>query len=82
MATELGGRALKINEAKPKTDGPRGGGGGGETVWRRRWWRQRNGGGGGSATIIRVTRASRANPAGKTSRSDPSNTVNSDVRRS
>ncbi len=25
---ELGGRALKINEAKPKTDSPRGGGGG------------------------------------------------------
>src|SRR6202049_2261389 len=25
--TELGGRALKINEAKPKTDSPRGGGG-------------------------------------------------------
>jgi RNA recognition motif-containing protein len=24
---ELGGRALKINEAKPKTDAPRGGGG-------------------------------------------------------
>jgi cold-inducible RNA-binding protein len=34
--TELGGRALKINEAKPKTDRPRGGGGG-----------QRFGGGGG-----------------------------------
>jgi len=34
--TELGGRALKINEAKPKTDSPRGGGGG-----------QRFGGGGG-----------------------------------
>src|SRR5580693_1952790 len=27
--TELGGRALKINEAKPKTDRPKGGGGGG-----------------------------------------------------
>jgi RNA recognition motif-containing protein len=27
--TELGGRALTINEAKPKTDRPRGGGGGG-----------------------------------------------------
>lgn len=26
--SELGGRALKINEAKPKTDRPRGGGGG------------------------------------------------------
>src|SRR5271169_1000897 len=36
--TELGGRALKINEAKPKTDRPRGGGGGGG---------QRFGGGGG-----------------------------------
>jgi len=34
--TELGGRALKINEAKPKTDRPRAGGGG-----------QRFGGGGG-----------------------------------
>jgi cold-inducible RNA-binding protein len=34
--TELGGRALKINEAKPKTDRPRSGGGG-----------QRFGGGGG-----------------------------------
>src|SRR5712672_297471 len=34
--TELGGRALTINEAKPKTDRPRGGGGG-----------QRFGGGGG-----------------------------------
>src|ERR1700692_4178147 len=36
--TELGGRALKINEAKPKTDSPRGGGGGGG---------KRFGGGGG-----------------------------------
>jgi len=27
--TELGGRALKINEAQPKTDRPRGGGAGG-----------------------------------------------------
>ena len=35
--TELGGRTLTINEAKPKTDRPRGGGGGG----------QRFGGGGG-----------------------------------
>src|SRR6202049_579278 len=35
--TELGGRALKINEAKPKTDSPRSGGGGGK----------RFGGGGG-----------------------------------
>src|SRR5580700_7304820 len=34
--TELGGRALKINEAKPKTDAGRGGGGG-----------KRFGGGGG-----------------------------------
>jgi RNA recognition motif-containing protein len=34
--TELGGRSLTINEAKPKTDRPRGGGGG-----------QRFGGGGG-----------------------------------
>src|SRR5258708_24150647 len=29
---ELGGRALKINEAKPKTDSPRGGSGGGKSV--------------------------------------------------
>jgi RNA recognition motif-containing protein len=36
--TELGGRALTINEAKPKTDRPRSGGGGGG---------QRFGGGGG-----------------------------------
>ena len=35
---ELGGRALKINEAKPKTDAPRGGGGG-----------KRFGGGGGGS---------------------------------
>jgi RNA recognition motif-containing protein len=35
--TDLGGRPLKINEAKPKTDRPRSGGGGG----------QRFGGGGG-----------------------------------
>jgi cold-inducible RNA-binding protein len=35
--TELGGRTLTINEAKPKTDRPRGGGGGGK----------RFGGGGG-----------------------------------
>src|SRR6202049_1229959 len=34
--SQLGGRALKINEAKPKTDAPRGGGGG-----------KRFGGGGG-----------------------------------
>jgi RNA recognition motif-containing protein len=36
--TELGGRTLTINEAKPKTDRPRGGGGGGG---------KRFGGGGG-----------------------------------
>jgi len=36
--TELGGRTLTINEAKPKTDRPKGGGGGGG---------QRFGGGGG-----------------------------------
>ena len=35
--TDLGGRTLTINEAKPKTERPRGGGGGG----------QRFGGGGG-----------------------------------
>ncbi len=38
--TDLGGRALKVNEAKPKTDRPRGGGGGG-------FGGQRSGGGGG-----------------------------------
>ena len=36
--TDLGGRTLTINEAKPKTDRPRSGGGGGG---------QRSGGGGG-----------------------------------
>jgi RNA recognition motif-containing protein len=36
--TDLGGRTLTINEAKPKTDRPKGGGGGGG---------QRFGGGGG-----------------------------------
>jgi len=36
--TELGGRALKINEAKPKTDAPRGGSG--KALRRRRWRRQ------------------------------------------
>jgi RNA recognition motif-containing protein len=39
--TQLGGRALKINEAKPKTDSPRGGGGGGG---------RRFGGGGGGGS--------------------------------
>src|ERR1700719_4554999 len=39
--SELGGRALKINEGKPKTDSPRGGGGGGG---------QRFGGGGGGGS--------------------------------
>ncbi len=38
--SELGGRALKINEAKPKTDKPRSGGGGGKRLG--------GGGGGGS----------------------------------
>jgi len=38
--TELGGRTLTINEAKPKTDRPKGGGGGGGGG-------QRFGGGGG-----------------------------------
>jgi RNA recognition motif-containing protein len=38
--TDLGGRALKINEAKPKTDAPRGGGAGGG---------KRFGGGGGGS---------------------------------
>lgn len=40
--TELAGRALKINEAKPKTDSPRGGGGGGGG--------KRFGGGGGGGS--------------------------------
>ena len=40
--TELGGRALKINEAKPKTDRPKSGGGGGSGGGR-----QFGGGGGG-----------------------------------
>ncbi len=58
--TELGGRALKINEAQPKTDSPRGGGaaGGGK----------RFGGGGvadAGAMTIRDTHASRANRAGR-----------------
>ena len=39
--TDLGGRALKINEAKPKTDAPRGGGAGGGKKFG-------GGGGGGS----------------------------------
>jgi RNA recognition motif-containing protein len=39
--SSLGGRALKINEAKPKTDSPRGGGGGGG---------KRFGGGGGGGS--------------------------------
>lgn len=39
--SDLGGRALKINEAKPKTDSPRGGGGGGG---------KRFGGGGGGGS--------------------------------
>ena len=53
--TELGGRALKINEAKPKTDAPRGGGGG-----------QRFGGGGGGEPrrLSRPRRASRGSRAG------------------
>jgi len=41
--TELGGRALKINEAQPKTDRPRGGGGGGG----KRFGGGGSGGGGG-----------------------------------
>src|SRR5271165_6931736 len=43
--TELGGRALKINEAQPKTDRPRGGGGGGGG--------KKFGGGGGRGTRAR-----------------------------
>jgi len=41
--TELGGRALKINEAQPKTDRPKGGGGGGG----KRFGGGGSGGGGG-----------------------------------
>src|SRR6202166_3458661 len=42
--TELGGRALKINEAQPKTDRPKGGGGGGGG---KRFGGGGSGGGGG-----------------------------------
>ncbi len=54
--TNLGGRNLTVNEARPKADRPRGGGGGGgrRRLWRRRWWSWRRwwwpwslGGGGG-----------------------------------
>jgi RNA recognition motif-containing protein len=45
--TELGGRALKINEAKPKTDRPRGGQGfGGRGGGGQRSGGGRSGGGG------------------------------------
>ena len=45
--TELGGRALKINEAKPKTDRPRGGQGfGGRSGGGQRSGGGRSGGGG------------------------------------
>ena len=53
--TELGGRALKINEAKPKTDAPRGGGGVESALAAEA---------AAAATIIRGTRASPGNPAG------------------
>ena len=46
--TELAGRALKINEAKPKTDAPRGGGGGGKRF---------GGGGGGESRRLSGPRA-------------------------
>ena len=39
--TDLHGRSLNVNEARPKTDGPRGGGGGGRPDFKR------GGGGGG-----------------------------------
>src|SRR6202140_1749731 len=42
--TELGGRSLKINEAQPKTDRPKGGGGGGGG---KRFGGGGSGGGGG-----------------------------------
>ena len=44
--TELGGRALKINEAKPKTDRPRGGQGFGRSGGGQRSGGGRSGGGG------------------------------------
>jgi cold-inducible RNA-binding protein len=45
--TELGGRTLKINEAKPKTDRPRGGQGFGRGGGRSSGGGGRNSGGGG-----------------------------------
>ena len=54
--TEMGGRALKINEAKPKTDAPRGGGGVESALAVAA---------GAVATIIRAMRVNRVNPAGK-----------------
>ena len=35
--TNLGGRAINVNEARPKTDSPRRGGGGGGERRERRW---------------------------------------------
>ena len=35
---EIAGRAITVNEARPKTDRPRGGGGGGGGGRRRRGW--------------------------------------------
>ncbi len=46
--SQLGGRALKINEAKPKTDSPRGGSGGGKRFGGGGGGGRGNGGGGGS----------------------------------
>jgi len=54
--TELGGRALKINEAKPKTDAPRGGGGG----------KRFGGGGGGSRDDYQGHARQPRNRAGRT----------------
>ncbi|HEX9732006.1 MAG TPA: RNA-binding protein [Thermoanaerobaculia bacterium] len=36
-STEMGGRSLKVNEARPREDRPRGGGGGGGGRQQRRW---------------------------------------------
>ncbi len=45
--TELKGRALNVNEARPKTDRNRGGGGGGGGGGGRGWGNRPRGGGGG-----------------------------------
>jgi RNA recognition motif-containing protein len=45
--TELKGRAIRVNEARPREGGPRGGGGGGGGGRDRRGGGGRDGGGGG-----------------------------------